>query len=185
MGVIARHVSTLSMRLEASAPPDFLDGIEADSVMPRHQPARPMSSASGWPQTQRITNDGLLFIKAYALGPSGAGPIDQRVQAASGETLTPFGNVPQIEPGAFPGLAQRGSFAQQKHALEATSDPLWDQSRAQKFFHLLPLRGCDFQGQWLHPEQKHTSFSLSPLFNCHHTRSVAFRGADDPRDIRH
>src|SRR5437016_112668 len=46
IGVVARHVSALSMRLETSSAPDFLHRVEADPVTPRHQATGPMTSAS-------------------------------------------------------------------------------------------------------------------------------------------
>ncbi len=137
--VVARHVSALSMRLEASSAPDFLHRVEADSVTPRHQATGPMTSASRWPHAQRIAQNALVLAKAHAPGPSGAGPIDQSVHPAQAKTLSPFDDVAQIEPGAFTDSAQRGAFAQQQHGLDPTSDALRNQPRAQELFHLLPL----------------------------------------------
>ena len=152
MGVVARHVGTLAVRLEPSSAPDFLHRIEADPVTPRHQATGPMTSASGWPQAQRIANNGLLLAKAYAPGPSRAGPIHQGSHPARAETLSPFDDVAQIEPGAFTDSAQRGAFAQQQHALNPTGNPLRNQPRSQEFFHLLRLGRCSFQCHLLHPE---------------------------------
>jgi hypothetical protein len=79
MGVVARQVSALPMRLEASGAPDFLHRVEADPVTPRHQTTRPMTPASRWPHPQGVTENALLLGKAHPFGPSGARPIDQGI----------------------------------------------------------------------------------------------------------
>jgi len=163
MGVVARQVSAPPMRLEASGAPDFLHRVEADPVTPRHQTTRPMTPASRRPHPQGVTENALLLGKAHPFGPSGARPIDQAIHPAQAKTLPPFNNVAQIESGAFTGSAQRVTFAQQQHALDAPGDPLPNQPCAQKLFHLLPLGWCDFQCQLLHPSMKARPTSLVTL----------------------
>src|SRR5467141_1347771 len=97
MGIVARHVSALSMRFEPRAAPDFLHAIEADSVAPGHQAAAPMASSGGRFDLHAFADDARLERSANAAGTARSRLIHQSLESLALEAFPPFNDVAQIK----------------------------------------------------------------------------------------